>query len=608
LEGGSDRDSLEGGVGNDLLEGGEGNDTLRGDLGDDTVDGGLGRDIVSYRFQDLDRKVEFDGRGIAPSKENTLSDGRGGTDTIRDFEVLDVSGSTYGDLIRGSDHAEGVGSYYRNVLSGLAGNDTIHGGRSIDALWGDEGDDQLFGHDGDDDLYGGEGIDSIEGGTGSDFLFGEEGDDQLFGDDDDDLLEGGPGNDKLHGGAGNDTLAGGSGDDIYFVDSLEDVVEEAAHEGYDEVRTTRADFALPANVERLVYTGTAATRLSGNAGNNSFTGGTGGDFFDLAQGGSDTAAGGLGNDAFFVGAALDPTDDLDGGEGTLDQLGLQGNYAGLTLGARNLVGIEQIVLLPGSDTRFGDTSGALYSYNLTTVNENVVSAGRLVVTMNALRAGENVTFNGAAETDGSFLTYGGQGTEILTGGQQDDAFFFGIDKRFDATDRVDGQGGSLDQLGLQGRYVGADAIVLGANQISGIEQIVFLTGGDTRFGSGGLGYSYDVTTSDGNVGAGQTLVITANSLRVDKIDLPGFVTAFTGLIETGSLSAASFDADIAAAVDGMLEPNSAVIFNPNAGGFAGRNFAIIDANGDGLYQAGTDFVIEVVNPVVPIAPTTEFFI
>lgn len=36
-------------------------------------------------------------------------------------------------------------------------------------------------------------------------------------------------------------------------------------------------------------------------------------------------------------------------------------------------------------------------------------------------------------------------------------------------------------------------------------------------------------------------------------------------------------------------------------------FAVIDANGDGSYQAGQDFVIEIASPLVPIPLTTEFF-
>jgi Ca2+-binding RTX toxin-like protein len=322
---------------------------------------------------------------------------------------------------------------------------------------------------------------------------------------------------ELHTGtAGADTLAGGSDDDIYIVDDPGDVVTEYLFEGIDEVRTQLSGYTLPTAIERLVLTGTAGQSVTANALDNVIVGSAGGDLFFLQQGGADRAWGGAGNDGFYLGAALDGGDDLDGGAGTLDQLGLQGNYPGLTLGARNLVGIEQVVLLPGNDRRFGDNNGALYSYNLTTVDANVAPGGMLIVTANTLRLGENVTFNGSAEADGFFLTYGGQGIEILIGSQNDDGFFFGTDKRFGPNDRIDGQGGNFDQIGIQGRYVGADAIVLGASQITGIEQIVLLSGGDARFGANGLGYSYDLTTDDANVGKGQALIITANTLAADE--------------------------------------------------------------------------------------------
>jgi glucose/arabinose dehydrogenase len=428
-----------------------------------------------------------------------------------------------------------------------------------------------------------------------------------------------------------------------------------------------------------------------------------GGLFDYSDGGDDVAIGGTGDDGFYFGAAFTAADQVDGGAGALDQVGLQGDYsAGLTLGAKSLVNIEQLVLLPGSDARFGDNSGALYSYHLTTVDENVAGGDELIVTFNTLRQGESVTFDGAAETNGSFLTFGGQGMDQITGGQGDDGFFFGIDKRFGEFDAVDGQGGT-DQLGLQGVYTGESRILFGDLQLKSIEFIVALTGGDSRFGAGGAGYSYDLTTSDGNVEAGKTLIVSANTLRsdevllfdgsaesdgrfrifsgngsdliaggagddeivglggddtidgggggdtirgglgadaltggegadifayggaadstgldfdtligfdyrVDRIDLPGAVTGFTGKIETGALNGVSFDADIAAAVDGALQANSAVIFRPDAGDYAGRDFAIVDANGDGVYTAGQDFLFEVVDPAIPIDPVSDFFI
>jgi Ca2+-binding RTX toxin-like protein len=443
--------------------------------------------------------------------------------------------------------------------------------------------------------------------------------------------------DKINGGAGNDWIDGGAGDDA----------------------------------------------IVGGSGDDTLNGGNGDDFLDLSGGGDDIASGGAGSDGFYFGAALTAADEVDGGEGTLDQVGLQGNYPGLTLGAKNLVGIEQLVLLPGSDTRFGDTSGAFYSYNLTTVDENVAAGQQLVVSFNTLRAGENVTFDGAAETDGTFLTFGGKGADVLAGGQGDDGFFFGTDKRFDAADSVDGQGGS-DQLGIQGNYAGVNKIVFGADQLENVEAIVVLTAGDARFGSSGGGYSYDLATNDGNVALAATMVVVGNSLRsdetltfdgsaetdgkfrifsgagddritggagddeisggrgadildggdgsdvfvytavadstgtafdkivgfdfrVDKIDLPFTVGNFSDALD-GTVNQASFDADIAALVSGKLGANEAAAIEVRGGDMIGRFFGVVDANGIAGYQAGEDYVVEFVTPVVPPQPTIDFLI
>jgi Ca2+-binding RTX toxin-like protein len=131
-----------------------------------------------------------------------------------------------------------------------------------------------------------------------------------------------------------------------------------------------------------------------------------------------------------------------------------------------------------------------------------------------LQAGENLTFNGAAETDGSFLIYGGQGDDDLTGGQGSDAFFFGDDGRFSAADRVDGQGGTDDQLGLRGDY--SAGVTFAATTMTNIETLVLLSATDARFAAPGTSFDYDVTLDDANVGAGQVLTISANSLKAGE--------------------------------------------------------------------------------------------
>src|SRR5687768_12308213 len=95
-------------------------------------------------------------------------------------------------------------------------------------------------------------------------------------------------------------------------------------------------------------------------------------------------------------------DRADGGADR-DQLALQGDYgAGFTLNA-GVVGLESLAILPGDDARFGDGAGNFYDYNITTVDQNVAAGQQLIVDAIRLRAGEDFTFNGSAETDGGFL-------------------------------------------------------------------------------------------------------------------------------------------------------------------------------------------------------------
>jgi Ca2+-binding RTX toxin-like protein len=180
-----------------------------------------------------------------------------------------------------------------------------------------------------------------------------------------------------------------------------------------------------------------------------------------------------------------------------------------------LTNVEVLVLQAGNDTRFGDTAGNYYSYNLTTVNENVAAGQLLVVNANTLRSGENFTFNGSAETDGSFLTYGGFGTDTITGGEKVDGFYFGVG-RFGASDVINGGAGN-DQLGLQGNYTGSNAVVFGAAQLTSVETIVLLSGADSRFGGGGSNFSYDLTTVDANLAAGVNMIVNANTLRSNEV-------------------------------------------------------------------------------------------
>lgn len=262
----------------------------------------------------------------------------------------------------------------------------------------------------------------------------------------------------------------------------------------------------------------SSATLFGSAADDLLNARASGSLFNLSQGGSDTAIGGAGDDGIYLGSAMDRHDRVNGGGGN-DQLGLRGDYSGpkaQILGEEILVNIETLVLMSGADTRFGGVSTERFSYDLTAVDANVAAGQKLIVNMNSLAQNESVTFNGAAETDGSFIFYGGKGTDTLTGGANSDGFYFGADGRFGASDRIFGGGGNDDQLALQGNYT----LTLGADQIQGVESLVLLGAADARFSANGTAYRYDITLHDRNSSQGKFTVngnslSSAETLRLD---------------------------------------------------------------------------------------------
>ncbi|HEX8448315.1 MAG TPA: M10 family metallopeptidase C-terminal domain-containing protein, partial [Allosphingosinicella sp.] len=363
---------------------------------------------------------------------------------------------------------------------------------------------------------------------------GGSGDDVLIGNSAANVLTGNGGNDIFFGGGGPDTFRGGTGDDRYYVEDSGDQAIEEAGEGTDEVRTALATYVLAANVETLTATSDSAHDFRGNAGNNFVTGGGGADFLRLQDGGDDSVVGGGGNDVFLFGAAMTSLDQVNGGAGT-DQVAIQGDYSGvaaLTLGS-NLVSVENLAILPGDDTRFGDPGTSFYDYSLTLLDSAVSAGVQMIVDANRLRVGEDFTFNGSAETDGSFFIYGGSGIDMLTGGAKNDVFLFGAEGQWGASDVIVG-GAGIDQLALRGNYT----LTFGAGQLIGIENIGLLSAHDTRFGALGSSYSYNLTMVDSNVAAGVQMVVDGAKLRVAETftfngsaETDGSFRVFGGLVD-----------------------------------------------------------------------------
>ena len=387
--------------------------------------------------------------------------------------------------------------------------------------------ENAVGGDGNDSLIGNAANNTLTGGGGNDSLMGGDGDDVLIGGFDNDTLAGGNGVDTasyasaLSGGVivnlstGVGTFNGASDTAAVGVDGLSGI-ENIIGSNFADVLTGDglANRIDGGGGDDTIFGGAGIDTLIGGLGNDTIDGGSEADTFYLNHGGNDTAIGGAGNDGFYFGGALNSLDNVNGGDGSDDQVGLQGNYAALTIAAANFAGIETFALIPGNITSFGDTANNLYDYNITTTG----SFGRnIIVNGNGLQAGEDFTFNGAAETTGSFTFYGGLGVETLTGGANSDGFYFGTNGRFGAGTQVNGGGGSDNQLGLRGDYT-IDFNAPGfANALVGIQTIALLSDLDPNYTQSSDGeFDYSLILSDSLVGAGQQLTITGGGLGASE--------------------------------------------------------------------------------------------
>lgn len=317
------------------------------------------------------------------------------------------------------------------------------------------------GRGGDDSLSGGIGNDSLDGGDGNDTILGGDGDDAVIG---------GAGTNTVDGGAGTDTaVLSGSYNDFTITQANGVTTYSRAGE------TTNFT-----NVERFRYADGVVRGPLAAAG-----GAVG---FDLSgKTGPATLATGTNSDAIYAGGALVAADRIDAGAG-VDQLALQGNYTGanaLVLQAGTIANVELIALLNGG------------SYVITTADQTVAAGQQFTVFGTNLSAGNNLTFNGSAETDGTFLMFGGAGTDNLTGGTGSDAFFFGPD-RFGANDVVVG-GAGVDQIGFDGLSGGLTL----TSSNTDVELVALLRG------TNGLNEFGAITIDDSWVATGQTKTITA---------------------------------------------------------------------------------------------------
>ncbi len=234
------------------------------------------------------------------------------------------------------------------------------------------------------------------------------------------------------------------------------------------------------------------------------------------------------------------------------------------------------------------------------------------------------------------------GIDTVNAGGGNDLIYVGA--ALTAADQIDG-GAGTDIAYLTGNYTGANALTFGATTMVNVERLIL-----------SAGHNYSLTTNDATVASGQTLLVDASALgstnsltfngaaetdghfqivsglgadnftggaladtfvytsaaqststtydtingfnfSLDRFDLPGTVTAVTGTSHT--LSTASFDSDLAAAVSGHLTAGAhdALMVTANAGTLNGQIFLVVDLDGNGVYSAGHDLVIHLASPI-----------
>ncbi|MCE4553518.1 PA14 domain-containing protein [Pelomonas sp. P8] len=543
-----------------VITGNAGNNTIDGGAGGDQMAGGAGND--TYLVDNLgDSVIEAAGDG---------------TDTVRSSVTFTLGPNIENLVLTGSANADGTGNELANQLTGNSGNNSLDGGAGADSMAGGAGDDTYVVDDLGDTVteFSGQGTDTVRSSVS--FALGANierlvltgtGDVNATGNELDNTLTGNIANNLLDGGLGADTMAGGAGNDTYVVDNAGDTVTENPSEGTDTVRSS-ISYALGANVENLVLTGTGNLNATGNELDNTITGNAGANLIDGGAG-ADRMAGGAGDDTYLVDNAGDTVTEAVG-EGT----DLVRSSVSFTLGAN----IENLILTGAADI---DGIG-------------------------------NAQANQITGTSGNNVLDGGLGADILTGGLGDDTYVVDnagdqvIEASGEGTDTVRSSisytlGATLENLVLTGTSNISGTGNAGNNSITGNAAANVIDGGagaDTMAGGGGDDTFYVDNNGDMVVedfAAGNDTVISSLS-RVLEANVEN-------LILTGSANLNGTGNELANQITGNSGNN---VIDGGAGadtmtGGAGDDTYVVDDSGDVVVEnpgegldtvrAGASFVL-----------------
>ena len=591
--------SNQGTSGPDNLQGTTGDDLLDGGAGADTMSGGLGNDI--YIVDNVgDVVIEAAGAG---------------TDTVRS-SVTYVLGDNVENLsLTGSSAINGFGNALANVLLGNSAANVLDGGAGADTMSGGTGDDTYVVDNTADSVVeaDGAGNDTVHttvsyslapavenlvlDGTAAINGFGNTLNNNLFGNSAANILD---------GGAGVDTMQGGGGNDQYFVnDSFDSVVETSASGGTDTV-TSSASFALGANVENLILTGTAAINgtgndlansLTGNSAANSLNGGGGNDLIQ-GGGGGDTLTGGSGADVFVYRSASDSAgsaiDTINGFEVGVDKMDLRGLGAS-SVSAVDNGGIVTVTVQTLSGTMQFRFSGAVGG----TVSASAFDLGS---TPGATAGDDTLT-----GTSGDDRLDGLQGADTMSGGLGNDTYVvdnFGdiiVENAGEGTDSVESSANhtlfaNVENLTLTGAATisgtgnALNNVLIGnsaANFFNGLGGDDVIEGGggaDDLDGRSGADTFVYRNVSDSSGSAIDDIIDFETG--VDKIDLrPVGATAVSWTVSgtTSTVTAVTPSGNLTIRVDGTVTMSDFLL---SSGGGNGGNDTVQGTSGDDRLDGG----------------------
>ena len=460
-------------------------------------------------------------------------------------------------------------------------------------------------------IQGGAGADTITGGQGNDYISASSGgDDKLYGAAGDDyfaffdsyttadFVNGGTGNDSV--GMTTDTAAGVTIGSPQFVS-----VENFTFYGDHDHKVTALDSLVAGGVTAHVdayyltasyglnFNGSAETNgaydLLGGLGNDSLASGMGNDRLSGGAGGVDTLIGGLGNDTYVFQTGDTITELANGGTDTVEYAGnitlagfanfenataigsADANLSG-TAGNNYLKGNGGDNILNGNggaDTMEGGSGNDIYyvdSASDVTIEENYVGTDLVSSPVSRTLSDniENLNLSGAGNIDGN-----GNGEDNVINGTTGNNILRG----YDGEDTLNGKEGEDILLGGAHR----DILKPGTDTVRDI----------IRFSA--------VTDS---TGPGRDQVSGMDLNAEDVFDFAAVPVSLAASVVAGTLNAGSFNTDLQTAIGAaQMGIGQAVLFDATAGDLSGPGlkFLVVDANGEAGYQAGQDYVVELLN-------------